>query len=306
MKKLLSLIVLLAVVSGCVQQTQSVEYDKNNGLVITDFSTDFATIEDDEEFTVYMTVENLGGTTSTEIMMDLYGVSWTVPETKTQTRMRPPDITVDPPAPGDMKQVSWTLQAPDLPEGIKHDYRLTGRVTYYYTTSAAANLWALSDSEYKRRAQKGEGLSGLLIPVTNTYAPLKIDIVDGVYPIKVNEKGDAVQTFSYKIDFNNVGSGVPITNGVDGLVLGTVTIQGEGAKFSDCLGVSGGTVVTLPSDGEGTVKLRRGQSTTKACEISIDRDVWGNKPEDTITLLFDLIYDYYTEDSTTITVIGKA
>ncbi|MBI5347474.1 MAG: hypothetical protein HZB66_02595 [Candidatus Aenigmarchaeota archaeon] len=305
MKKLISLIVLIAVVSGCVQQSQEVKYDKNNGLVITDFSTDFATIEDDEEFTVYMTVENLGGTTATDILMDLYGVSWTTPGTKTQTKMKPPDITVEPPSPGDMKQVSWTLQAPDLPEGIKHDYRLTGRITYYYTTSAAANIRVLSSSEYKRRVQKGEQLTGLLIPVTNTYAPVKIDIKEGVYPIKVDENGDPLQTSSYKIDFNNVGSGVPITNSVDGLILGTITLQGEGAAFSDCLGVNQGKVVTLSESGDGSVKLRRGQSITKPCEISISKAAWGDKPEDTITLIFDLTYDYYTEESTAITVIGK-
>ena len=145
---------------------------------------------------------------------------------------------------------------------------------------------------YKGR-NRGEDLQ-TAISFTNTNAPVKISM-SGAHPMKVKEEGEQ---FPFRIHFDNVGSGIPITDDVDGRVEGRVWIQGP-AKFADCLGQTDTTLIDVTGD---MIKLRRGESVKKACTIEIDG--WNNAPEDTVSLIFELNYDYYTEDSVTVTVVG--
>ncbi|MBS3056192.1 MAG: hypothetical protein J4473_02025 [Candidatus Aenigmarchaeota archaeon] len=314
------MLLFVIILSGCIGSKKvTVSTTDNDGLVITDFSADFESYEDDEEIVLYGTIENLGGRTAENVNVRLLGASWVEddPEQlaelqKNYGTMSPPDITVDPQIPGDMKQPTWTIPAPNLPEGIKKDFRLVMRAQYYYATTSVANIQALGSDEYKRRVAAGETVGGLSIDTKNSNGPIKIEM-SGANPMKIDapdtiRSGDEYEYFTYRIKFNNVGSGTPITEGVDGLVLGTLTIQGEGVEFSDCFGVTQGKVVDLISAheiGEDLVKLRRGQSIEKPCEVKVSRDIWELKSEDVATFIYDLFYTYYTDKDVTVLVTGK-
>ena len=41
------------------------------------------------------------------------------------------------------------------------------------------------------------------------------------------------------------------------------------------------------------------------CEIKIDRDVWGNRAEDRISLIFNIFYRYYVKQTAKVKVFGK-
>jgi uncharacterized protein YraI len=288
-KKSLIILLVLILVSGCLQR--EVKIDKNNGLTINEFSVDPESVISGEEFIVYLEAENVGSTTARNVRADVYGASWTGDLTKWGTvTLYPPDIEFN--TPGDFKSAEWILKAPYVPEGVEQPYELTGRVTYTYQTSGVVNLKVFSYDEYRRRLQKGEEIpTG--ISVTNTYAPVKIDMV-GDHPLIVYETGD--QQFDFRLYFRNVGDGVPITDGVDGRILGTIEIEGQGAMFSDCMGHSGKSFVLGPDD----IKLRRGSEAKKQCTIQVSS--WGSKPEGTVTIKFELLYQYYIEKSAVVNV----
>ncbi|MBI5347477.1 MAG: hypothetical protein HZB66_02610 [Candidatus Aenigmarchaeota archaeon] len=310
-------VMIIIIISGCVQQ-QEVNTDANNGLVIKAFDTDISNIrESDRSFSIHMQVENVGGTTSRVALASLHGANWVpgyIYESLTAySPLSPPDITVNPPTPGDFREVEWKLPTPDLPEGVIQVYDLTGRVLYEYSTSAVANLNAYMRDEYRRRTDLGETFSNEITCI-NSNAPVKV-CVTGPHPMIVDKfySDEPVEEYSYRVNFINVGTGMPITHvmntytgeveAVDGLILGRIRVDHPAAFFSDCFGVSGVNEIELtPND---NVKLRKGQETTKQCTIGIDKTLWSERPEDTVTIIFELYYDYYTEKTIPVTITGE-
>jgi hypothetical protein len=302
-KELFLSLLFLIVISGCV--SQPVRVDKNNGLVINEFSLEPSRISSGEDFVAYLEVENVGGTTATNAKAEILNVNWLegTPDEPDQkwsygVRFLPPNLEYK--TPGDVRTTDWNLKGPLLPEGIEHDYDLKARVTFTYKTSGAINILSLERNEYYRRLQKDETFGEL--KVTNTFAPVQINAV-GPYPTVIDADSDENE-FTYILEFINVGDGVPITYNTDGLILGHIKLYGP-AHFSDCMGIGSGQDIELGTTGDTTIKLRRGESIKKGCTISIDMNAWGNKVEDTLTLVFDLEYDYYVEKYATLTVIGK-
>jgi len=290
---------ILVFSSGCVipGQKREAKVDPNNGLTINEFSVSPDFVEKGDEIEVYLEVENVGWTTASNVEANLYGWSWGNTGTKHLGVLRPPDISNDPPTPGDFDAATWILTAPELPEGTKTSYTLTGRITYNYKSTAVAQIQAYNEDEYNRRREQGEELTGEVV-VDNSYgAPIKIGVT-GEYPLKVDLDENADEVV-YRIFFNNVGDGVPITDGIDGKIKGTIWLQGD-AEFSDCLGVSGGKRITIGDQ----VTLHRGESVKKACRIKLKKSDWASMPEGTISLIFDLNYDYYIESKASVTVVG--
>ncbi len=317
MKRIVLLIPALVIIAGCVQQ-QAVNVDASNGIVINEMSIDVSNLrESDRQFSVYMQVENVGGTTSRVAIASLHGANWingyVYDELTKYSFLSPPDITVDPPAPGDFKEVEWMLPTPDLPEGVMQTYEITGRVTYEYSTSATANINAFMRNEYRRKTDLGQTFNNEIVCI-NSNAPVKV-CMTGPQPMIIDEfySDEPVEEYSYRVNFINVGSGVPITaianmqtgqvEQVDGLILGRIRVDHPAAFFSDCFGVGGVNAIELtPND---NVKLRKGQETTKQCTLLVDKNLWQNRPEDTVTIVFELYYDYYTEKTIPVTIIGE-
>ncbi len=291
------LLLVLVLSSGCVNDGREAKVDPNNGLIINEFSVSPDFVEKGDEIEVYLEVENVGWTTASKVSANLYGWSWGGAGTKNLGILRPPDISNDPPTPGDFDAKTWILTAPELPEGTKTTYTLTGRVTYNYKSTGVAQILAYNEDEYNRRREKGEELIGDVV-VDNSYgAPIKIGVT-GEYPLKV-DLDESTDEVVYRIFFNNVGDGVPITDGRDGKIKGTIWLQGD-AEFADCLGVSGGKRINI----EDQVTLHRGESVKKACGIKLKKSDWSAIPEGTISLIFDMNYDYYIEAQATITAVG--
>lgn len=302
MKNVIPLILLSVVlVAGCTTGGESrPTVVVNNGIVINEFSVDPDVIDSSigETATLFLEIENVGGTTAKNVKAILSGVSGlqvTNPEKDVGT-LSPPDITVQPPTPGEFEVLQWTLNPVQLPEGIKHPYQVSVRVEYDYITTGVITIPLYMKEEYKRRMQRGEPVKTTLT-VTNTNAPVKIDMT-GETPFVARSTGDVG---SYRLIFRNVGDGVPSTNGVDGLILGKVRIVGGNAEFEDCLGETSGTEIILdPTDPVKQIKLRRGESDKRLCNIKYT----GSAQTDTITIEFELTYRYYIQSEVTVVVIG--
>src|SRR3989338_2432276 len=338
-KKYYILVSLISVVllSCCTTQRQA-QISDTDGLVFTNSGVDVSNLrESDKYFTVYFDVENQGSTTSHEAVLHLFGSSWIVPypvilSSPTSPAFKAPDITTNPPTPCDFKTIEFTLPTPDVPEGIKSTYNLVGRLEYQYASNAVAQLIIYSRDEYRRRQDNG-GVIDTAVELTNTNGPIKIS-VSGPEPMLVDKifPGDPpYDEYTLKFIFKNTGSCVPILHAgelqsfrtIDGVILGRIRLDQDGVGFSNCFGrpslpdfeyqgglrwgVTQKEIILNPGlfNDFPDVKLRKGDEVTKHCTVRILRDVWGNRPEGTLTLTFELIYDYYTEQQVVVDITGE-
>ncbi|MAH42204.1 hypothetical protein CL614_00555 [archaeon] len=297
------LLVAVLIISGCTDSDRDVKTSDNDGIVINEFTVDPYRINDDETALFSMEIENIGGTTATNVRLNLYGAEgWeTAVNEIVYSSLDPPNINLEPNTPGDFQLADWELQAPDLPEGLVVPYNVKGRVRYHYHTTNSVSIPVYEKQEYTRRNQIGADIES--VNVVNVRAPVRVDIdpLDFI----VFDTEDEEQTYSRRLIFINVGSGVPIGEidgeDVDGVITGTVKINGP-AVFADCIGVTDGKEVEISA---GDIKIRRSDSIKKPCSIKIDKEAFGLSPTATVSLIMDLDYDYYVEQSVTVDVAGK-
>lgn len=293
-------IIPLLLLVGCVQQPQGqVKIDSSNGIIINEFSA-YPTLAEygEDTISVWMDIENVGGTTARNIVVELTGLSGfnERPDKKTISELSPPDIVSG--TPGDFKSFEWELTPINVGEGIKHTFNVIGRVSFDYTTTAVATIPVYSKKEYRRLQERGQMIKDT-IDITNTHAPVKV-YISGEVPFVARH---ADEEAAYRIEFVNVGAGVPNTNNVEGLIGGKIRLTGP-VEFSDCFGVTSGNEITLDvtgNDPNKQIKIRKGESAKKGCSIKLIEEP---KPQDTITFTFDLSYRYYVQSEVPITIIG--
>ena len=58
-------------------------------------------------------------------------------------------------------------------------------------------------------------------------------------------------------------------------------------------------------DADITLRIRQSNTASLGCTIRIDRTEWGDKPEDSIKLVFNLFYRYYVSSRASVTVVGR-
>ena len=318
-KEILISLIAVVLIAGCIDLgdgggNRDADASMTDGLVINDFFVSENRILDDESVIFSLEVENKGGTTATSVEAILAGIpGWEDADPKNADSLSPPDLTIQPPMPGEFKIFEWELAAPsELGQGVEHSYDVTGRVTYDYKTTAAITIPGYSKTEYRRMTEEGKGEPNT-VQVSNTVgtegsggAPVKVDITPKNVIIFKKDEGED-KTMSYRLVFRNVGSGVPIGENEDGeqedgIIDGTVKLSGP-AEFGDCLGSEGGTDVEIQP---GDVKLRRKGTAEKLCEIRILDDQWGEADLNTVSLSFDLDYQYFIDKTATVTVVGQS
>jgi hypothetical protein len=295
-------IFFIVVISGCAGQETVYS---NDGLLINDFSAERSRVIEGTVFRLNLDIENVGGTTADNVVVDIYGASW-VPElykgylTKWYDygdipwpgiSLKPVDLKTMPPSPGGSITAEWELPAPDLPEGVVHPYELTARVTYDYSTSAVVSIPVISRSEYEKKLQRGEAIDST-IKITNSDGPIQI-AVEGVAPVIIDEYDplypETIDTQSFRLIFQNLGSGVPYSGRVnpvtgfyeneDGLIYGTIRLDGP-AFFDDCMGVSSGFVRNFYGGNFWTLSglYASGDSLFGFYYRDIDTDAYMNRP----------------------------
>ena len=298
---LLSFLAFSSLLLGCIPgigPRKEAKVIPTDGVVITDFSSDMPRYEDTEQISLYIEVQNLGGTTASDVDITILGATWEPDETKLKHEtgtLKAPDLTVTPPVPGEFESWSTTLSAYDLPEGVVLPVTLTARVEYNYSSNGAVHIPVLSKEEYKRRLQRG-----IAIPsapnVTNSAGPIHIDIDPRGLPPVLRE---ARENITLLILLKNVGSGVPINaTGGEGMITANLTLLGLNSRFVDC---SDYNVTPLPaSSTKVRVRLRRGESAKIPCTVELDKPT----AHEMLSLLFKSDYRYYTEKQLTVTIVG--
>lgn len=312
LKQVYTLIVLTVVLAGCIGFGQrEVVVDANNGLTVNEFSSDFGLIYDDEPTALYLEVENVGGTTATNVKAQVYGVSgWTItPSANTQTigSLEKPDIATN--VAGEFSALQWTVDPPALPEGLKQVFKVSSRVRYDYYTNSISNIDVISRAQYDLLRRTGE-LEQVPIETANTNGPIKISI-DVLAPIKL-DAGSGDTEKNLLIYVRNVGDGIPFGGSTGtisdwpaadniGEISLTISTPASGVTLTDCIGGTGSS-----NSITNTILLRNGYESYKGvCTLVIPNTFADGVPSETIPLNMEATYGYYIDTPIDVTVMSS-
>ena len=292
-------LVLIILASGCVGTTRPVIVSATDGLVINEFSSDITRYEDTEPVSLYLEIENIGGTTATNVDVSIIGAPWDAdpnPSGSQNFELEPPDLLPVPPVPGEFKIFSWDLEPYiELPQGVELPVILTSRIEFDYSSNGVTQVPVINREEYKRRTTLGLEIPSLP-NVTNSNGPVHIDVDQRGLPVVI-ESGET-QEASLRLYIKNVGTGAPIKNyDIGNITIDLDLISTLDAEFTDCLGATSGTSASKE------IVLRRGESVTVPCTINIE-----SVPTlyDYISVVFSTNYRYYIEQPLTVTIVGTS
>ncbi len=213
--------------------------------------------------------------------------------------------------PGDFKNTEWSFMPPDLPEGTRVTYPVTVRVSYIYKSTGSINIPVLTEDEYDRTYSRGitvnepiledHSESPVLLEVERVRSPIVVQVPDW----KLG--GPNSQYEQLKLKIRNTGSGYPVTGNENGLIVGQISLTGIGAVFDDCLGESGTNKIVIDGSKADLIKLNMPSGERSfGCGIRINIPPWEGVPKGTLSLVYDLRYQYYTSASTNVVVEGRA
>jgi len=263
---LVILLVAIALTAGCIGQSPTAAAG-GNGLVITNLYIDPPAdqLQSGEMMTITADIENLGSAKARHVVAELIGASWITSAISQQYLQGnivlanfyelkddvdgAPGTTLDPPdprfgLPGQLKTIQFRLPAPLLPEGQKANFDLKIRVKYDYETSALAQVEGYSRDRYNSLYSQGK-----LAPPATASIPVQVSqnvpiTISLIGPDKFIAGPGIYDEYTYQFTFKNVGDNLPITldpvtgRETDGLLLGTIWVQGPGIFFRRCLGLA--------------------------------------------------------------------
>ncbi len=213
--------------------------------------------------------------------------------------------------PGDFLNTEWSFTPPNLPEGTRVTYPVTVRVSYLYKTTGSLNIPVLSEDEYDRVYSRGVTVSEPILE-DHSDSPVILELERVRSPIVVEvpdyKRGGPDHQFEQlKLRIKNIGSGYPVTGNENGLIVGKISLSGIGAEFEDCLGETGGKEILIDGSKADLIKLNMPSGERSfGCSIRINIPPWENTPKGTISIIYDLRYQYYTLASTNVVVEGRA
>ncbi|MEM5870516.1 MAG: hypothetical protein QW758_01005 [Candidatus Aenigmatarchaeota archaeon] len=292
---LLFSVALVVLLSGCVGPSGGVKFSATDGIIITEFSSDYDRYSRNEPISVNIEIENVGGTTARNTIVEILGATWTQVQACGPWDLAPPDLSISPPLRGDVKACNRIIQPfAQLPEGVEFPLQLIARVTYDYRSNGAINIPVLSKEFYAYNIRENRPIPKTY-NVTNSMGPIHIDL-DARLPIIIDSPMTEIPV---NVIFKNVGSGVPIMRGGPaGDIIGKLNIKLNivGGNFKECGYLQG----SGPSVG-GTIELRKGETIRIPCTITIP-----NVPQtyQYITMTFESDYGYFTEKPINIVVAG--
>lgn len=314
-KKYLVVMVLLVFSSGCIigggERRPTV--DPNNGILITSFTAEPLPAKSGDLVSFFADIENVGGTTATNIVVSLYGIQnvWKnrdgsvvgATPTVSYPDMKPPSLANN--RAGDFKIASFYHMPSDLPEGVTTKFPVIARVTFDYHSTGTITIPAYSNTLYTAKKNKGEAID-IQPRVDNTHAPVQIRVTRATVPLIIEETRQNDEIATFLLEFVDVGSGSPVTDNTIGRMGGTLAVNGPGVTFSDCLGVTSGNTIDVTGNRLDLVKLRSDRRVPFGCSIRIARNAWTATMSGNIIFNIDMSYKYFVEKTVEVPVIGGA
>ncbi|MBM3303786.1 MAG: hypothetical protein FJY76_01715 [Candidatus Aenigmarchaeota archaeon] len=292
-----------------------------NGVVITEFTSDFPSIQSGEYVELMLKAQNKGEVKAYNVRAELTGIDITqwggLLSTSFTTgefgEMLPYDRETN--TPGTERTKQWRLTAPPLPRGTNPMFTAIAKLSYDYKTSALRKIWIVDADELRRILQSGGSL-----PVgasTVSSGPLTVEVTTGNYEKTAAQQFGYDNLFPVQIKITNTGGGYVVPPGT-----GTGLYGGSFATtyFGDIVNYPVGVKVTPPagtsfrslgggfggaddcSTGIVTKEMWKGREATITCELSVDTLPTYREER---PLIVDVFYRYQAEASTPIQVFGK-
>jgi len=302
--KLLITVLSIFLISGCVDLgIGQVPGVGGNGMEITSFTAEPASVFSGASVRVVMEVENSGGTTvpSGYALIYLTGASFTewagsaAIYDSIDKEMRSEDVIRGVPA--STYRFSDTVTAPTLDAGQTNNYIFIGRLYSPYRTSANGNIWVYSETEAE--AARAAGRQLYAPSFTYTKGPVGLSISVSPSPVVLYE---GENRFSVYIKVSNLASGT-IYSPSASVSVGDVGLTMDDINRVDVDVIPGSGLTLVDSEGcEGAgQELVAGRDLTLICELRVgDVDTFQSFPFEV-----DVTYGYYTERTASVTVQGR-
>lgn len=299
-KEFLPLVLLIGVmvISGCIgQEARGIK--ATDGLVITDFSFDYATAYMGETRGLHLEVQNVGGETGILKKISLFGpeindgvasdLVWGLIDGVKVKTITTADGTLYPPDPdtdfeGDFYPYDWELEAPtNIKSEFIDDFRT--RIEYEYKTTLTGTL-LLVKRDYLNTlpAEEREALieKGGVIESDVTGGPLRVFAAKGRHFIISDDTNLTARNIRFKI--TNVGSGFPYGQNITDNLYEIKNVQWNNLDSCD--------ITPLP-------RLSSGETGRLKCQFTPTTG-FINRLEKRFTIT--ITYNYYTGSAASITV----
>jgi hypothetical protein len=303
---LLSIVAIL-LIAGCTNvpdlglNTNSIA--SGQGLEMTSFTAQPATVYSGSNVRLTMEVQNLGGTevTNDQGIIFLTGTnsgSWggLTQFTSFGTTMKTEDIVRSVPA--NILRKSWSLTAPtSIGAGQIETDTIIARVYSNYQTKVNGNIWVYSEAEADAARTAGRTLYANTF--TTTKGPVGLSV--SVTPSPVVLYGE--NTFTLNIKISNLASGTIYNGGATYAGTGSnVNIPSTNLNKVD-LRVTSSSGLSPSFDCNGEQELVEGKDTTVICTVTVPSS-FSNFQSYNLNVVAS--YGYFTERTATITVQGRS
>jgi hypothetical protein len=296
----LSLLAVVAILSGCQLPGGGVQLAGSNGIIIRDFGFDYSPIYAEETTGLTLTLQNVGGEEGTLQEITIFGVdapaaaagplTWGYGTGDTFT-LTPTDVLLPPdPTTGFEGEEYYQEWVPEAPIDIKSatTYEFQTRVKYTYSSTFTGKIQVVHN-DYLRTlpAEEREALikAGGVQDASVTGGPLSLAAASGRHFII--RAGDPAQLRSIKFKITNVGSGFPYKTPWGTANLHYVTVTSD----------EGDITCSAPQD----IKLARGKTGVISCDFTSPADgTFTNKVDKYFSVTLD--YGYYVDSAASITV----
>jgi len=304
---LLSLLAIVFVLplSGCVMPGGT---SGGSGVIIENFEADFSRVYTGEKFQLQTKIRNTGSVDAESVKLILYNIEKSQGISKLQISCDytcPVEMSLLAPDPdrgttGESKTCIWRCTAPQgIQKGLSVIFNPSMRMYYSYRTSTIKSINIASQNELKSIETRGSALPSET--TSTTSGPVQLDVVING-PIRYWEE-ESIVKFPFNINILNSGGGVACSYATgsygceDEKNWNKVEISLENdpdIQIEDCELANGASTV---------IDLWKGQTKTITCELALN--VGENAGIVQKNLKVDISYDYMTDASTTVEVVGR-
>ena len=216
---LLAPLAAVLLVSGCVGGGT---VTSGNGVIILDFKPDFTNVYSEDSVKLQLRVQNQGATEARNVETELTNIDATDWDSSSPFQSNFDLIPYDPATntPGEIRTLTWSMNAPELAKGTMFTYEPMVKVSYDYTTVAQKPITLVDADELRKIIQQGKTLPSKT--TTYTAGPLAVEVKTGNY-VRTSgggiSGGESYDVFPVYIKITNTGwesGGTVVKDGMAG------------------------------------------------------------------------------------------
>lgn len=196
----LSLICLVVMLSGCINEETSTTMAGTSGVMIESFGLDLEHPFPGQTVNLEARVRNIGDAQATNIQGELYLLGWVSSSSSTCGNLDQPNEEIG--REGQECTLSWTVTTPTNIEQTQ-TYDVGAHIYYGYKTKTVTEIYAFSEAEFAKRMESGETITTLstVKNTQNSDAPIHVNVrVQNV--LKTGSSNVPIT-----LEFTNVGGG---------------------------------------------------------------------------------------------------